>query len=408
MDLKVLYRGDFTSPSGYSRATRAHVRALLEAGVDVLFENHKCDRNEVPLDPWWVQTLQERGSRSEHCPVKIWHETPEFYAPSPVHLNVAMLAWETSHLPVVETQSPRHNWVKQLNRMDEVWTFCQASKKACERSGVTVPIRVIPHPVDPTVFRSAQPEDNRTLYGSHRTPLDDHFKFLGVFQWIPRKDPLSLLTAYLTEFTPKDQTVLVLKTHTEQVGDLDSVVKQIRTLRDHINLVTGHPRVFLVPGMLTDLEMAALYRSCQVLVTASHGEGFCLPSAEAMACGTPVIAPDCSAFPDYVTEHNGYLVRAEPSPVVGVRHSPWYHSTQTWHTVSTMDLRRRMREAYEERVGLEDRGRQAVRAMRRLRPDTVGKQMREALEELVARAHRAAAGSVAAVPRPTPAPTAGV
>lgn len=402
MDLKVLYRGDFTSPSGYSRAARAHVKALLGVGVDVLFENHKCDRNEVPLDPWWVHTLQERGSRSEHCPIKIWHETPEFYAPSPVHLNVAMLAWETSHLPVTEDQSPRHNWVKQLNRMDEVWTFSQAARRAIERSGVTVPIVVIPHPIDPEVYRPAQPGDVRTLYDGHRKSLDDHFKFLSVLQWIPRKDPLSLMTAYLTEFQPKDRVVLVLKAHADQAGDIDTIVKQIRTMRDHVHLPYPQPKIFLVPGMLTDLEMAGLYRSCQTYVTASHGEGFCLPSAEAMACGIPVIAPNGSAFPDYVTEHNGYLVRAEPSPVVGVRHSPWYHSTQTWHSVLVMDLRRRMREALEERVGLEDRARQAIRAVRRFHPDAVGKQMRDALEELVARTRRAAVGAVQATPLAAP------
>jgi glycosyltransferase involved in cell wall biosynthesis len=47
-----------------------------------------------------------------------------------------------------------------------------------------------------------------------------------------------------------------------------------------------------------DDDLPALYAGATAYVTASHYEGFGLPALEAMACGTPVIAPNITAFPE--------------------------------------------------------------------------------------------------------------
>ena len=61
-------------------------------------------------------------------------------------------------------------------------------------------------------------------------------------------------------------------------------------------------------GMSRD-EMALLFQACDVHVMATGGEGFGIPSAEAMACGLPVILPDNSTGPELVGEgERGWLV----------------------------------------------------------------------------------------------------
>jgi glycosyltransferase involved in cell wall biosynthesis len=47
----------------------------------------------------------------------------------------------------------------------------------------------------------------------------------------------------------------------------------------------------LLPGV-SDEDLPALYAGAEAFVTASLYEGFCLPAAEALACGCPVIAAD--------------------------------------------------------------------------------------------------------------------
>ena len=45
-------------------------------------------------------------------------------------------------------------------------------------------------------------------------------------------------------------------------------------------------------GHISDDALVAYYRGATALVATGLREGFCLPAAEAMACGTPVVAVD--------------------------------------------------------------------------------------------------------------------
>ena len=52
-------------------------------------------------------------------------------------------------------------------------------------------------------------------------------------------------------------------------------------------------------------------------VNASHCEGLCLPVLEFMSAGVPAIAPDHTAFEDYVTPDNAFVI---PS---GIENTVW-------------------------------------------------------------------------------------
>jgi len=54
---------------------------------------------------------------------------------------------------------------------------------------------------------------------------------------------------------------------------------------------------------VSDADLPALYTGAKALLTASLYEGFCLPVAEALACGTPVIATDRTAIPEVAAGH---------------------------------------------------------------------------------------------------------
>lgn len=53
-------------------------------------------------------------------------------------------------------------------------------------------------------------------------------------------------------------------------------------------------------GSLSDRELAARYQAADLFVTASLHEGFCLPAAEAMTCGVPVVAFAAASLPQVV------------------------------------------------------------------------------------------------------------
>ncbi|HZP57962.1 MAG TPA: glycosyltransferase family 4 protein [Dehalococcoidia bacterium] len=70
-------------------------------------------------------------------------------------------------------------------------------------------------------------------------------------------------------------------------------------------------------GRLPVEELARLYNEAQVLVSPSLYEGFGLPAAEAMACGTPVVATTAGAFPEVIADgETGLLVRPADAPAL--------------------------------------------------------------------------------------------
>lgn len=74
-------------------------------------------------------------------------------------------------------------------------------------------------------------------------------------------------------------------------------------------------------GAVDQEELARLYTAADVLLAVSHGEGFGVPVAEAMRCGTPAIVSDFTAQPEIVGE-TGWKVSGQLFYDQG-QHSAW-------------------------------------------------------------------------------------
>jgi glycosyltransferase involved in cell wall biosynthesis len=62
---------------------------------------------------------------------------------------------------------------------------------------------------------------------------------------------------------------------------------------------------------MSQQDLAALYSAMDVFLAPSFGEGFGLPTVEALACGTRVIGSNWGATPDLVSE-DSWLVEGQP------------------------------------------------------------------------------------------------
>lgn len=70
------------------------------------------------------------------------------------------------------------------------------------------------------------------------------------------------------------------------------------------DMLPDHPQLYCLGGVPYE-KMPALYQNADILLFPTVREGFGLAAAEAMACGLPVVASDCSALPELIDEGRG-------------------------------------------------------------------------------------------------------
>jgi len=107
----------------------------------------------------------------------------------------------------------------------------------------------------------------------------------------PRKNLTALIDAY-SSLTAKLQERYPLVIAGMRGWKESSIMKSIEPLREK-----GLIRVL---GYVPEEALRTLYSGARVFAFPSIYEGFGMPVIEAMACGTPVIASDCSSLPEVV------------------------------------------------------------------------------------------------------------
>ncbi len=97
----------------------------------------------------------------------------------------------------------------------------------------------------------------------------------------------------------KNVQVLIDAFHQAALPDAELLLisggSEVQTLR-----LPPHVRIL---SRVTDADLPALYSAARAFVTASLYEGYCLPVAEALACGCPVIASNRTAIPETAAGH---------------------------------------------------------------------------------------------------------
>jgi glycosyltransferase involved in cell wall biosynthesis len=214
-----------------------------------------------------------------------------FDPPSGAH-SVAVRTWDFGPLPAA--------WVAKINRQyTQYWAHTHWIAGLAREAGVDPErIRVVPHGVDPGVFRPDGP----------RYPLatEKQFRLLFVGGVSVRKGSDLLLEAFRQAFTAHDDVCLVLKDHS---GDLFYRDDHARARIAALHADPMAPEIVHLDAFLPEPDLAALYRSCEVAVFPYRAEGFCIPILEAMACGTPAIVPEFGACLDFCTAETSYLVK---------------------------------------------------------------------------------------------------
>ncbi len=224
------------------------------------------------------------------------HQWPPAFDAPPGGRLVLIQPWEFGSIPIA-WQAPMRDAI------DELWVPSEYVRRMYLDGGVDpARVHVVPNGADLDVFRPDGP----------RFALDapEGTRFLFVGGTINRKGVDVLMQAYATAFSGRDDVTLVIK-DVAPTGAYKgrNVGTHLRDFADDPEM----PRLVYLDVDLETEELAALYRSCDVLVHPYRGEGFAMPVLEAMACGLPVVVTAGGPTDEFVPDDAGWRIASTRS-----------------------------------------------------------------------------------------------
>ena len=343
--MKVLYIAHYKEFGGWAQAATDYILALDKSGVDVVCRNVTLTQDKKGVN---ARLLELEKKSAQNPDVIIQHVLPHHLVGYEGCRNIAFLASESTTIKHL-------NWFENLKLMDEIWVPNDDAKDFLEADGITsrfgVPVTVIPHTT------------NTQKYKLNYEPISiseakDDFKFYYIGDLNQRKNIESIVTCFHSEFHPSENVKLVLKLNKfgyskeDLSKTVDQMLLKIKTDLRMYPDVERYKKDITICDQLSETDIMRLHQHCDCFVCPSHGEGWSIPSFDAMAFGN---TPICSKFggpKTFIHPSNwrtGHLIDGVFSccKCQDAAFPDIFTSREYWFQPCEMQIRQSMRKAYE-------------------------------------------------------------
>lgn len=211
--------------------------------------------------------------------------------------------------------------------------YSRFGQRMAEQAGLDV--RYIPHGVDTAIFRPLDKAAARKALG---LPQDRFIVgMVGTNKGTPARKAFAEQMQAFAEFKRKHpDAYLYLHTHRGTEMDGPNLVEMYKALgleyREDIVFCSQYREQ---AGLIDENEMANVYSALDVLMNASHGEGFGIPILEAQSCGTPVITGDWTAMPEIT--FSGVAIPKEDANRIWTKFCAWQWSVRSGAVVEALE-----------------------------------------------------------------------
>ncbi len=208
-------------------------------------------------------------------------------------------------------------WQRNLGLVQEVWTCSDFSRRVLAQYHPKV--FTLPYVVRRQSVNSAAADRNiRSLIDY--SPDNIYLLAIGPASEA-RKNIAGLVAAF-----------------TDVAGDLPHARLVIKASPACTQTWPDHQQVQMIPFLMPDDHIDALYRIASGYISAHHAEAWGLTITDAMLAGVPVIAPNYSGNLDYMTDENSRLLATEPSCVTPEQRGVSVEPGMEWATPDRRDL----------------------------------------------------------------------
>lgn len=327
--MKILVTGPYLDGnSGWAKATMNFALALDKV-ADVVCRGYKLNQDE----PNTLPRIKELEAKSEYGADVVVHcGLPHLYKRTPHALNVGICYTESEDYSL-------SSWPSYMNLMDKMIVSSRFAVEAAKTSGVKVPVKFLPTPVDFSRYNIDLPWLDTGTYND--------FRFLFVGDVTIRKGLPYLIRAFHTEFTPNEPVSLVVKIN--KYGESPENLKQsaeatFNEIKNGLRLRKSYKKEVIITEKLSDNNMLQLHKNCECIVAPSLGEGWNLPVIDSLALGNTAITTDTGGFREY----NTIKVKSYPNPCYGMNETfeGLMTSYDSWCIPDIHDLGAKMRNVY--------------------------------------------------------------
>ena len=332
---KFSVKGQFYDYSGYAKVNRNIVRCLNSispVAIDPIdIKNMKLNKEDI-LD------ISDFPLSSDAC-VKI-----DSIVPSNTYASIGKFNSKIIYT-TIETSTVNKDICAIIDSYDEIWTTSNFCKESMISSGIKKNIKVVPGPISINKYDDISKID---LTGQVKK-----FIFLSVFNWNYRKAPEVLIKSYIKEFSSEDDVTLLMVCRSDKScndpnlirSKIDNIIK-----KEDKGSLTPHIARYSQP--LSESQLRSLYRSCNVYVQPSRGEGYGLPYIEASMCGLPVVSTKWGGQLDFLNDSNSTLVEIDKMEKLSSQTGVYFWDSESMPYLLTDSFIKRfgmaMRENYED------------------------------------------------------------
>ena len=281
--------------------------------------DYEPDPDLIALDPR-LQSLWQRGVHASSSQIVIRNLYPPRVHDMQGKLNLLHFYWEETSLPAA--------YVADFNRfLHGILAPTHFVKKVLRDNGVFIPIAVMGVGVDHMMTQEL---------AFYRGALGKGFRFLHVSSAFERKGLDVLIEAFARAFILDHDVILIIKTFPNPHNRVHELIAQARASYESC------PPIQVIEEELSAGQILDLYARCDCFVSATRGEGFGLPMAEAMVQDLPVIVSAATGHADFCNNETAFIIDHAPQ----LSRSHMELSDSLWAEPDLDDLIANLRKVY--------------------------------------------------------------